>query len=63
MSRRSKIRAEDKMRTVKECIHGNIAGLYHEMLYPYVLQQIQTFARIMKRRKLSIPREIEHRDR
>ena len=27
--------------------------IYHDMLYPYVLQQIRTFARSMKRRKLN----------
>ena len=27
--------------------------VYHEMLYPYVLQQVQSFARSMKRRKLN----------
>ena len=27
--------------------------VYHDMLYPYVLQQIQTFARSMKRRKIN----------
>lgn len=27
--------------------------IYHEMLYPYVLQQIQIFARSMKRRKVN----------
>lgn len=27
--------------------------VYHEMLYPYVLQQIQTFAKSMKRRKVN----------
>ena len=27
--------------------------IYHEMLYPYVLQQIQTFAKSMKRRKVN----------
>lgn len=27
--------------------------VYHEMLYPYVLQQIQTFAKTMKRRKVN----------
>ena len=29
--------------------------VYHEMLYPYVLQQIRLFARSMKRRKISSP--------
>ena len=29
--------------------------VYHEMLYPYVLQQIQAFARSMKRRKINSP--------
>lgn len=29
--------------------------VYHEMLYPYVLQQIQTFAKSMKRRKVNSP--------
>ena len=29
--------------------------VYHEMLYPYVLQQIRLFARSMKRRKTSSP--------
>lgn len=27
--------------------------IYHEMLYPYVLQQIQAFAKSMKRRKVN----------
>lgn len=27
--------------------------VYHDMLYPYVLQQVQTFARSMKRRKVN----------
>lgn len=27
--------------------------IYHEMLYPYVLQQVQTFAKSMKRRKVN----------
>jgi DNA invertase Pin-like site-specific DNA recombinase len=27
--------------------------VYHEMLYPYVLQQVQTFAKSMKRRKVN----------
>ena len=27
--------------------------VYHEMLYPYVLQQVQSFAKSMKRRKLN----------
>ena len=27
--------------------------VYHEMLYPYVLQQIQNFAKSMKRRKVN----------
>ena len=29
--------------------------VYHEMLYPFVLQQIQAFARSMKRRKVNSP--------
>lgn len=29
--------------------------VYHEMLYPYVLQQIQNFAKSMKRRKVNSP--------
>lgn len=29
--------------------------VYHEMLYPYVIQQIRLFARSMKRRKVSSP--------
>lgn len=29
--------------------------VYHDMLYPYVLQEIQTFARSMKRRKVNSP--------
>lgn len=29
--------------------------VYHEMLYPYVLQQIQAFAKSMKRRKINSP--------
>ena len=29
--------------------------VYHEVLYPYVLQQIQIFARSMKRRKVNSP--------
>lgn len=29
--------------------------VYHEMLYPYVLQQIRLFARSMKRRKINSP--------
>lgn len=29
--------------------------VYHDMLYPYVLQQVQTFARSMKRRKVNSP--------
>lgn len=29
--------------------------IYHEMLYPYVLQQVQTFAKSMKRRKVNSP--------
>lgn len=29
--------------------------IYHEMLYPYVLQQIQNFAKSMKRRKVNSP--------
>lgn len=29
--------------------------IYHDMLYPYVLQQIQSFAKSMKRRKVSSP--------
>ena len=29
--------------------------VYHDMLYPYVLQQIQIFARSMKRRKVNSP--------
>lgn len=27
--------------------------VYHDMLYPYVLQELQTFARSMKRRKVN----------
>ena len=29
--------------------------VYHDMLYPYVLQQVQAFARSMKRRKVNSP--------
>lgn len=29
--------------------------VYHEMLYPYVLQQVQSFAKSMKRRKVNSP--------
>lgn len=29
--------------------------IYHEVLYPYVLQQIQSFAKSMKRRKINSP--------
>ena len=29
--------------------------VYHDMLYPYVLQEIQAFARSMKRRKVNSP--------
>jgi hypothetical protein len=29
--------------------------VYHDMLYPYVLQQVQIFARSMKRRKVNSP--------
>ena len=29
--------------------------IYHEMLYPYVLQQIRGFAKSMKRRKVNSP--------
>ena len=29
--------------------------IYHEMLYPYVLQQVQAFAKSMKRRKVNSP--------
>ena len=29
--------------------------IYHEMLYPYVLDQVRTFARSMKRRKVNSP--------
>ena len=27
--------------------------IYHEMLYPFVLDQIRTFAKVMKRRKVN----------
>ena len=29
--------------------------IYHEMLYPYVLEQIRNFAKSMKRRKINSP--------
>lgn len=29
--------------------------IYHDMLYPYVLQQIRNFAKSMKRRKVNSP--------
>lgn len=36
-----------------ECPQTHI--IYHEMLYPYVLEQIRSFAKSMKRRKVNSP--------
>ena len=29
--------------------------IYHDMLYPYVLEQVRSFAKAMKRRKINSP--------